>query len=123
MLLTQTLPLAFQTFFTIPSTQTLIHPQILHSVRSQLVHLYDAIKAENVRLYTSSLLIVYEGDVGEESEKKGTKGRAEVKLIDFAHSMWGGEELGTDEGALFGLGTLISILDGIIGDVGRCRTF
>ncbi|KAJ3051279.1 inositol hexakisphosphate kinase 3 [Rhizophlyctis rosea] len=124
MLLPQTLPLAFKTFLSVPSTQTFIHPTIIHSVRSQLVDLYDTIKSENIRLYTSSLLIIYEGDVGEEAEKKGTKGRAEVKLIDFAHSSFGAAELGTDEGALFGLGTLISILDGILGEVevGRSRT-
>ncbi|KAJ3036970.1 inositol hexakisphosphate kinase 3 [Rhizophlyctis rosea] len=111
MLLPQTLGFAFQTFFSNPTTQQLVSTEILHAIRTQLVDLYDVLQTENCRLYTSSLLLIYEGDTSPECK---TRGRAEVRLIDFAHAGFGGEEMGRDEGALFGVSTLISILDEIL---------
>jgi hypothetical protein len=64
--------------------------------------LIQALKeTDGLRLYSSSLLLVYEGDPGKE--------KIDVRLIDFAHSYWqGGKE---DDGVLFGLGNLWEILN------------
>lgn len=75
------------------------------------------------RLYSTSLLFVYEGDEeGEEQEQKessdgeGRTGccgtRTELKMIDFAHTyLLDGRE--QDDGYVWGLKNLIDILHGL----------
>jgi len=62
---------------------------------------------ENYRLYSTSLLFVWEGD--EEYEKS----LKDLRLIDFAHSYLDQHE-GQDEGALFGIRNLIALLEDLL---------
>ena len=60
------------------------------------------------RMYSSSILIVYEG--GLDSQDVDGDAKCDVRMIDFAHSSWREDEEGPDEGYLFGLSTVIDIL-------------
>lgn len=57
------------------------------------------------RLYSSSILIVYEGDVN-------LPDRVDVRMIDFAKTQWGLEEV--DDGYILGINSLITLLNAIL---------
>jgi hypothetical protein len=81
---------------------------IRNDVAKRLIERIDGlIKAmrdtDGLSLYSSSLLIVYEGTKGGDE--------IDVRLIDFAHSYWQGGL--ADDGVLFGLGNLKMILEGV----------
>ncbi|XP_063933685.1 inositol polyphosphate multikinase-like [Zophobas morio] len=64
------------------------------------------------RFYSSSILIIYEGDACSESAEK-----VEVRLIDFSHVCAIQEKDGIDEGYLYGLNKLLSILFNVVLDI------
>jgi hypothetical protein len=61
-------------------------------------------ETKGLQLYSSSLLVVYDGERG--------KGSVDLRLIDFAHSYWQGGQ--ADGGVLFGLENLRGILAGFL---------
>ncbi|KAJ1558222.1 hypothetical protein HK096_002885 [Nowakowskiella sp. JEL0078] len=80
---------------------------VLRKVVLKLTELIGVIRSCSVRLYSASLLIVYEGEDLEEDD------RPIMKLIDFAHSHFEEEGAGSDEGAILGLNNLLEILQQI----------
>ena len=98
-------------YFTLPSSDSALvpsAPQIIPQILSDVDKLLDAVKAEDVRLYTASTLIIYEGD-----ESAPTRGKGEVRLIDFAHAHFE-DGIGVDEGAVLGLSNLKKMLEGLV---------
>ncbi|KHN87964.1 Inositol hexakisphosphate kinase 1 [Toxocara canis] len=86
-----------------------------NSVHKKLVQLHKALSgSDGCRLFSASLLIVYDGDPELVSANSDNKGRVEVRLVDFAHSTCENmnDEVryaGPDSGILLGIHTLISV--------------
>ena len=114
---------------------------ILESLREDVAEIRAALAEMHMRMVGGSLLIIYEADV--ERARKGLEWMAEhrededdededdedeesgkvhvgapylVKLIDFAHTKIV-PGIGPDEGVLKGVDTVLSLLDGRIGQV------
>ncbi|KAJ3044598.1 inositol hexakisphosphate kinase 3 [Rhizophlyctis rosea] len=110
----QTLPTGIREFFLRSSSQTtstslqLVPLSVLRTIHTSINKLIQTIKDENVRLYTSSLLIIYEGNATDYSCQK-----AEIRLIDFAHAHFE-DGIGCDDGAVFGLENLRGMVEDLI---------
>ena len=117
---------------------------ILQGVRENVEEIRDAVKEVEIRMVATSLLIMYEGDVGkakegvkhmdededeeeeekedgedsddEEEEEEGSKWPFVVKLIDFAHTKHVPGQ-GPDVGFLKGVDTTLRLLEGRIKEV------
>ena len=80
---------------------------VIDTLLEQLVpFLQWAEKQRTLKLFASSLLIVYEGDT---SQPVGTGGLLKVKLVDFAHAYEKADE-GLDENSAFGMRIFMSYL-------------
>ncbi|CAI2162128.1 5756_t:CDS:2 [Funneliformis geosporum] len=90
---------------------------IIKRFLSDLETFFKVLENQELRLYSSSLFFVYEGDSDalteaikkEQDELKEIKG---IKMIDFAHSFFR-KGIGKDEGALFGLRNTINYFKGL----------
>ena len=78
-------------------------------------------RLDTFRFYTSSLLIVYEGNVDRFDAKKDSH-LVDIRMIDFAHSTHrlmavdNADNSGPDCGYIFGLNNLIALLRDIATD-------
>eukprot|EP00871_Galdieria_phlegrea_P001019 jgi/Galph1/1918/GphlegSOOS_G590.1 len=82
---------------------------IMEPFISRLKWLYQRMESEpNFNFYSSSLLFVYEG---EQDDKQDTI-RADVRMIDFAHTQWYVDK--RNDGYLFGLTNLIELLESLL---------
>ncbi|KAL9597137.1 MAG: hypothetical protein Q9219_005359 [cf. Caloplaca sp. 3 TL-2023] len=132
----------FEDFFLIPKDGVAAGPirKIINRFLDDLEGLKMVLEMEESRMYSSSLLFVYEGDkdalteafvaededeatadnmtgdeTHEESDDDEGKPAVQVlKLIDFAHAEWTPGQ-GRDENLLHGLGHVIRILEGFVG--------
>ncbi len=77
---------------------------MLTSLIDQLGAIKQAISQSTVRLYGASVLLVFDGQFAFQPHPQVSP-PCRARLIDFAHS--GFESVGSDEGALFGLGNLM----------------
>uniref|UniRef100_A0A914ZPQ2 Kinase n=2 Tax=Parascaris univalens TaxID=6257 RepID=A0A914ZPQ2_PARUN len=88
---------------------------LFKSFHDKLIQLHKALsKAEGCRLFSASLLVVYDGDPQLVLANDTDKGRVEICLVDFAHSTCQGMDdevkySGPDDGILRGIRTLINI--------------
>ncbi|KAI8586625.1 inositol polyphosphate multikinase [Geranomyces variabilis] len=104
----ETLQQGIRTFLSRPSTGKMISPHAIRALHAELRRVYDVLKSAGVRLWGASLLVVYEWADGAES------GRVDVKIIDFAHSVVVDAGEGGDEGALFGVGNLLTMVGDLL---------
>ncbi|KAJ3185157.1 hypothetical protein HDU87_002724 [Geranomyces variabilis] len=104
----ETLHHGIRTFLSRPSTGEMIPQPAIRALHAELHRVYDVLKSAAVRLWGASLLVVYEWADGAES------GRVDVKIIDFAHSVVVDAEEGGDEGAVFGVGNLLTIVGDLL---------
>ena len=80
---------------------------VIDSLLEQLVpFLQWSENQRTLKLFASSLLIVYEGDT---SQPVGTRELLKVKLVDFAHAYEKVDE-GVDENSAFGMRIFMSYL-------------
>ncbi len=103
---------------------------ILHGIRDDVAEIREILSTVEVRMVGASVLITYEGDwtrakealqwIEEDEEDEDESDDEEkpgppyvVKLIDFAHTRITLGK-GPDEGVLFGLDTLLGLIDGRI---------
>ena len=105
---------------------------ILHGIRDDVAEIREILSSFEIRMVGASILITYEGDWtrAEEALKRAEEEEEEedddesddeekpglpyvVKLIDFAHTRITPGR-GPDEGVLFGLDTLLELIDGRI---------
>ncbi|KAI9013667.1 hypothetical protein DFJ74DRAFT_682850 [Hyaloraphidium curvatum] len=108
------LPGVLRSFFCLPRSGAFAYRHLIPAVVARLKEVEKAFEGDRASLIASSVLVAYEGDPG----GAGTPGAArpgedvEVKLIDFAHSRFlRPDEVAADEGYLFGLRTLIGMLE------------
>ncbi|KAJ3226623.1 hypothetical protein HK099_004503 [Clydaea vesicula] len=102
----------FKPFF-INQDKVLINKSILNQFKSKISNLIEVLKVEEYRLYSSSVLLIYDGNFAFTEVKERTEFLTDVKLIDFAHSHFCRGE-GPDEGAVFGLKNLLDIIESYI---------
>ncbi|XP_032237977.2 inositol hexakisphosphate kinase 1 isoform X4 [Nematostella vectensis] len=114
--------------------------ELIEPLVQRLRRLYKVLdKQHSYRFYSSSLLLMYEGDeaIGhyerensthEKSEEENSLSRSnstasfknlrhtkvDVRMIDFAHTTWGNTRSGPDKGYLFGIENLIRLLEEIM---------
>lgn len=106
---------------------------ILHGIRDDVAEIREILSTFEVRMVGASVLITYEGDwtrakeglqrIEEDEEDEEDEDESDdeekpglpyvVKLIDFAHTRITPGR-GPDEGVLFGLDTLLGLIDGRI---------
>ncbi|KAJ3150119.1 inositol hexakisphosphate kinase 3 [Geranomyces michiganensis] len=104
----ETLSSGIRTILSRPSTGALIPQAAIRALHGELKRLYEVLKSTAVRLWGASLLVVYEWADGAET------GRVDVKVIDFAHSVVMDVEEGGDEGALFGVKNLLTMVGQLV---------
>ncbi len=78
--------------------------ELLIDELQELEHVY--------RIYSGSLILVYEGDLS--SSDTESKPRVELKMVDFAHTFPYEDGQVQDDGYLFGLTNLKSVLEQIV---------
>ncbi|KND01030.1 uncharacterized protein SPPG_04123 [Spizellomyces punctatus DAOM BR117] len=94
--------LGIRTFFTIPSSATLVPTATLTALREKLTILLHRLETARVRLYGASILLIYEGS------------DVDARIIDFAHSHVESEQAGPDEGAVFGVRNLLQSIEKLL---------
>lgn len=98
----ETLPLAFYNFF---HSQISLRKDVIKIVIDDLYKILDVVKREEFRLYSSSLLLVY--DAVSETPK------VFLKMIDFSHT-FSTESKEIDDGYVFGIKNLIHLLENLL---------
>lgn len=96
---------------------------VLAPLLERLQALYKTIEQlEGFRFYTSSLLILYEGQVSDDNSndkcnaaewklhRRASSPFVDVRMIDFAHTVYSLKNVGPDDGYLFGLRSLMDQL-------------
>lgn len=105
--------------------------EVLAFFLGEVKDIVDVFEKKESRMYSASILLVYEGDVDayartkallrgapreedeDEDEDEVVPQLAAVKMIDFAHATWRGGE-GPDENALRGMRSTADILKGML---------
>lgn len=94
--------------------------ELLEPIQHQLQALLSVIRSQSsYRFYSSSLLIIYDGQEPPPTPHGTNVSKVDVRMIDFAHTTYKGSWNehttydGPDPGYIFGLENLIQILQGI----------
>lgn len=94
--------------------------ELLEPIQHQLQALLLVIRSQSsYRFYSSSLLIIYDGQETPQTPHGTNVIKVDVRMIDFAHTTYKGSWNehttydGPDPGYIFGLENLIQILQGI----------
>lgn len=94
--------------------------ELLEPIQHQLQALLSVIRSQSsYRFYSSSLLIIYDGQEPPQTPHGTNVSKVDVRMIDFAHTTYKGSWNehttydGPDPGYIFGLENLIQILQGI----------
>lgn len=134
---------AFSTFLCLDTKEQSeeVVESIISGIDEAIGEIEDALAEEESRMYSASILMVYEGDAQareeaiaaaidrtarmkedreeegeaaeeEDEDEEDSKKLFDVKLIDFAHAAWTPGE-GPDENVLFGLRNVRRIVDGL----------
>lgn len=94
---------------------------LLKKFISKLIEFQKAAQNETrYRFYSTSLLLLYEGEFDDVSAKKETP--IDVRMIDFAHTYSLLKEEEQDDGYLFGLQNFINILQAISKELQEKKT-
>ena len=99
-----TLSLAFERFFQNGRT---LRCDVIESFLTEARAIEQEVKKCEFRFYSTSLLLVYDGAREDEP-------RIHLKMIDFSHTFLAEPSDIIDDGYLFGLRTLIDILEGLL---------
>lgn len=108
--------------------------EVLAFFLGEVKDIVEVFERKESRMYSASILLVYEGDVDayegtkeklrgapeedEEDEEAVVPQLAAVKMIDFAHATWRAGE-GKDENALRGMRSTVGVLKGLLDEVER----
>ena len=108
--------------------------EVLAFFLGEVKDIVEVFERKESRMYSASILLVYEGDVDayegtkeklrgapeedEEDEEAIVPQLAAVKMIDFAHATWRAGE-GKDENALRGMRSTVGVLKGLLDEVER----
>ena len=99
---------------------TRFRTEVLEPIQRQLQALLSVIRSQSsYRFYSSSLLIIYDGQETPQTPHGSNVIKVDVRMIDFAHTTYKGSWNehttydGPDPGYIFGLENLIQILQGI----------
>uniref|UniRef100_A0A8C6G011 Kinase n=1 Tax=Moschus moschiferus TaxID=68415 RepID=A0A8C6G011_MOSMO len=99
---------------------TRFRTELLEPIQHQLQALLSVIRSQSsYRFYSSSLLIIYDGQETPQMPHGSNAIKVDVRMIDFAHTTYKGSWNehttydGPDPGYIFGLENLIQILQGI----------
>jgi hypothetical protein len=87
--------------------------ELIPSILEALQRLLEVMEESVCRLYTSSLLFIYEGD--ETRREEDEYARVDVKIVDFAHGVSKESSEGElDDGFVFGLKNLIILFQSLL---------
>ncbi|XP_038198481.1 inositol hexakisphosphate kinase 3 [Arvicola amphibius] len=96
---------------------TRLRTELLEPILHRLQALLTVIRSQSsYRFYSSSLLIIYDGQETTQGSPSGAPAKVDVRMIDFAHATYKGSwnehttHEGPDPGYIFGLENLIGIL-------------